>query len=65
MNVLDETVKELKTMVQTNDTLSTAKEDYEHYISRDDTTRLLETVQKLANLKKEGEAFLMNRRTKK
>lgn len=65
MNVLDETVKELKTMVETNDALSTAKEDYEHYISRHDTTRLLETVQKLANLKNEGEAFLMSRRTKK
>lgn len=65
MNVLDETVKELKSMVETNDTLSTAKEEYEHYISRHDTTRLLETVQKLANLKNEGEAFLMSRRTKK
>jgi hypothetical protein len=65
MNVLDETVKELKTMVETNDKLSTAKEDYEHYISRHDTTRLLETVQKLAHLKSEGEDFLMSRRIKK
>ena len=65
MKVLEETVNELKKMVEKNNTLSTAKVDYEDYISRSDTKCLLETITKLSQLKKDGESFLMSRRTKK
>ena len=65
MKVLEETVNELKKMVEKNNTLSTAKVDYEDYISRSDTKNLLETITKLSQLKKDGESFLMSRRTKK